>query len=253
VAGGETFEHKELKRLATVWAIEAGFGLCGREIRVPASNFRADVAACRKPVPGSPHPGETVLFECKQARADLLKDSRPENETRKQLAVLRDRQLELEDLLARHMPSLRHGDSLFPEYDSLDLKGFRHETIRKVRREAETLSRRVFGGTKFDRMVRYRCADFCYLVMAEGLATGYAPPQGWGILVVEEDHLRLDRRPVRLDADPAQRLALLASIAQKGSMGMVPPQPLFRQVPHPARPELHRWVRSRSKDGQVPD
>ena len=218
-----------------VWALEAGFGLCGREIRVPASNFRADVAACRKPVPGSALPGETALFECKQARADLLKDSRPEKETRKQLALLRDRQLELEVLLARHMPSLRHGDSLFPEYDSLDLKGFRHDTIGRVRREAESLSRRVYGGTKFDRMVRYRCADFCYLVMTEGLSAGFAPPQGWGILVVEEDRLRLDRRPVRLDADPAQRLALLASIAQKGSMRMVPALPLEGLLPE-ARP-----------------
>ena len=183
---------------------------------MPGSNFRADVAACRKPAPGSALPGETALFECKQARADLLKDSRSEEETRKRLAALWDRQLELEDLLARHMPSLRHGDTLFPEYDTLELEGFRHETIRRVRREAEMLSRGVYGGTKFDRMVRYRCADFCYLVMPADLTSGFAPPPGWGVLVAEEDRLRLDRRPVRLEADPAQRLALLVSIARKG-------------------------------------
>jgi hypothetical protein len=115
------------------------------------------------------------------------------------------------------MPSLRHGETLFPEYDALDLKGFRHETIKRVRREAESLSRGLYGGTKFDRMVRYRCADFCYLVIPPDLTPGFAPPQGWGVLVVEEGALRLDRRPVRLEADPAQRLALLVSVARKGS------------------------------------
>ena len=131
---------------------------------MPVSNFLADVSAFIRPSTGSTYAGETALFECKQASTYLLKDSRREKQTWKRLTALRERQLELEALLARHMPSLLHGESLFPEYDSLDLNGFYQETIRKVRREVETLSRGVYGGTKFDRMVRYRCDDFCYLV-----------------------------------------------------------------------------------------
>ena len=170
-------------------ALDAGFAICAEEVRVPRSNFRADVAACRRPVHGSDQPGETALFECKQARADLLKDSHRELETRKRLAELRERQLELESLLSRHLPNLRHGDSLFPEYDSLDLEGFRHETLQRVRREAETLSRGLYGGTKFDRMIRYRSADFCYLVLSAEIAHPFAPPHGWGLLVAIVDTL----------------------------------------------------------------
>lgn len=209
--------HRELKGLAGVWARDAGFAICAEEVRVPRSNFRADVAACRRPAHGSDQPGETALFECKQARADLLKDSHRELETRKRLTELRKRQMELESLLSRHMPSLRHGDSLFPEYDSLDLKGFRHETMHRVRREADTLSRCLFGGTKFDRMIRYRSADFCYLVLSAKIADQVAPPQGWGLLVSAGDSLVLRQRPMHLEAGATHRLALLVSIAARNA------------------------------------
>lgn len=207
--------HRELKGLAVAWAREAGFTLCAEEVRVPRSSFRADVAACRKPIHGSDQPGETALFECKQARADLLKDAHRETETRNRLARLRERQLKLESLLSRHLPNLLHGDSLFPEYDRLDLEGFRHETIHSVRREAETLSRSLYRGTKFDRMIRYRSADFCYLVVATEIADRIAPPQGWGLLVPAGNSLELRQRPVHLEVGAAHRLALLVSIAAK--------------------------------------
>jgi hypothetical protein len=219
VAGGESSKHRELKDLACGWAVEAGFAICAREVRIPRSNFRADVVACRKPLNGGDQPGETAVFECKQARADLLKDSRSEDRTRKRLAALRARQAELEALLSRHLPSLRHGDSLFPEYDTLELEGFRHETLHRVRREAETLSRGLYGGTKFDRMIRYRSADFCYLVLSEGIADTVAPPQGWGVLVPRGGSLELTRRPTRLEAGAAHRLALLVSMARKSGPG----------------------------------
>lgn len=217
MGGGETVEHRDLKELAIAWARASGFDLCGREIRLPASSFRADVAACRRPVPGTADPGETAVFECKRSRADLFKDSRQEAATRERLIALQSRQRELEALLSRHLPNLRHGDTLFPEYDSLDLEGFRHETIRKVRREVEALSRGLHGGTKFDRIVRYRCADFCYLVLTRGLESDYGPPHGWGVLVTEGNGLRLERRPVRLEAGPVRRLALLVSIARRAA------------------------------------
>ena len=214
--------HRELKGLACGWARDAGFAICAEEVRVPRSNYRADVAACRKPAQGSDQPGETALFECKQARADLLRDSHREEETRRRLTELRERQTELESLLSRHLPSLRHGENLFPEYDSLDLEGFRHETMHRVRREAETLSRSLYGGTKFDRMTRYRSADFCYLVLSPEIAGQIAPPQGWGLLVSEGDSLVLRQRPVHLEAGAAHRLALLVSIAARKARSRKP-------------------------------
>ena len=130
---------------------------------------------------------------------------------------LRERQAELESLLSRHLPNLRHGDSLFPEYDTLDLEGFRHETLHRVRREAETLSRGLYGGTKFDRMIRYRSADFCYLVLSAEIADGFAPPQGWGCSCPRAAPSSSVRRPTHLEAGAAHRLALLASIARKAA------------------------------------
>jgi hypothetical protein len=220
VAGGESERHRDLKQRAAAWAESAGFAVLGEEVRLPGSPFRADLAACRKPRFGSADPGETAVFECKQARPDLRKDANAETATRQRLSALLARQRRLEHLLARHLPNLRHGESLFPEYDSLELDGFRHSPIQKVRREVETLSRRLYGGTKFDRIVRYRSADFCYLVLTEELAAGHASPQGWGLLVAEGEGLRLERRPIHLQAEPALRLALLVSIARKAARGI---------------------------------
>ncbi|MEZ5274898.1 MAG: hypothetical protein R3F07_00795 [Opitutaceae bacterium] len=220
MAGGESERHRDLKQRAAGWAERAGFAILGEEVRLPGSPFRADLAACRRPRSGSADPGESAVFECKQARPDLRKDANAEAATRQRLSNLLSRQRRLESLLARHLPNLRHGETLFPEYDSLDLDGFQHGPIHKVRREAEALSRRLYGGTKFDRIVRYRSADFCYLVLTEELAAGYAPPQGWGLLVVEGDGLRLERRPIHLEAGPVRRLALLVSIARKAARGV---------------------------------
>src|ERR1039458_1111130 len=86
----ETTAHANLKKLAVLWAQQHGYTICGVEIRLPHSNYRADVAAYRStskklPLSGEgnrsvrlvrqPVIGPTVIFECKQARADFLKDS----------------------------------------------------------------------------------------------------------------------------------------------------------------------------------
>jgi hypothetical protein len=68
-------------------------------------------------------------------------------------------------------------------------------------------------------MFRYRCADFLYLVAEENIFAEAEIPAGWGLLVraMGADgaggELRLARPPSRLDAAPAQRAALLESIA----------------------------------------
>ena len=82
---GETVAHLRLKALAIRWALEAGFAITAAEVRVPRSGFRVDVAAYARGA--TQQPARTAVFECKQARADLLKDSRAENATREQLAI----------------------------------------------------------------------------------------------------------------------------------------------------------------------
>jgi hypothetical protein len=41
----ETENHSRLKTLALAWAQANGFSICGLEVRVPKSGYRADVAA----------------------------------------------------------------------------------------------------------------------------------------------------------------------------------------------------------------
>ena len=220
----ETENHQRLKSLALAWAQANGFAICGVEVRVPRSGYRADVAASGRlnrgdeswpsDFPGSPR---TAVFECKQSRADLLKDAHAEAATRARLLELTQRRRTLEELLAVHRPDLRRGEALWPEYDAWDFSSLEHRAYRGVLAEIETVQRRVLRGTKFSKMFRYRCADFLYLVVEDGIFAEAEIPAGWGLLVRVGETLQLARVPVQLDAAPQQRSALLEMIALAGT------------------------------------
>ncbi len=212
MTSGETAAHRELKRLALTWAQARGFALAATEVRVPKCGYRADVAACSR---GAQR--RTAVFECKQARADLLKDAYAEAATRKKLEELVARRSKLEELLAMHHPDLRRGAALWPEFDTWDFSGLEHRAYREVLEELATVQERVVRGTKFSKMFRYRCADFLYLVVEDGIFAEAEIPAGWGLLLRRDDALMLARPPAALDAAEAQRLALLESIASAGT------------------------------------
>lgn len=213
---GETARHARLKALALGWAQAQGFAMAATEVRVPRSGYRADVAAL-----GRGPEARSVVFECKQARTDLLKDAHAEAATRARLAELLARRRTLEELLAVHRPDLRRGEALWPEYDAWDFSALEHRPYREVLEAIATCQRRVQRGTKFAKMFRYRCADFLYLVVEDDIFAEAEIPAGWGLLVRApvaagggtEETLRLARAPARLDAGPAQRAALLEAIA----------------------------------------
>ena len=218
MAAPETTNHLRLKALALAWAQANGFAICGLEVRVPKSGYRADVAASSRGAEA-----RTAVFECKQSRADLLKDAHAEEVTRAQLAELLQRRQSLEAMLAVHRPDLRRGEALWPEFDSWDFSSLEHHAYRGVLAELETIQRRVLRGTKFSKMFRYRCADFLYLVVEENIFAEAEIPAGWGLLVRRrrsddgEDQLVLARPPVRLEATSQQRAALLEMIALAGT------------------------------------
>ncbi len=236
---GETQSHRRLKALALAWAQTHGFAIAGVEVRVPQSGYRADVAAyapCPRAPSHSAAVSRTAVFECKQARADLLKDAHAEAETRARLRKLTERRKNLEAMLAVHRPDLRRGEALWPEFDAWDFSGLEHATYRGVLDEIDTLHRRVRGGTKFSKMFRYRCADFLYLVVEENIFAEAEIPAGWGLLVRRVagtgDDLRLVRPPVALEATAEQRGRMLEAIALagtrvvNGAMGVaLPPAP----------------------------
>jgi hypothetical protein len=226
--GNETETHRNLKRLALVWARQQGYAIGGVEIRLPHSHFRADVTAYRPETKRLPLPdagsssarlvrqpviGTTAVFECKQARADFLKDSHSATATAQRLKALDARRQTLERLLGMHYPSLRKGETLFSEYDAIDPTNHEHKTYRKVVREIAVLQARLYGKTKFDKMTRYRCANLCYLVVENGVLAGHEAPPGWGLLIRRDDSLFLERLPVWQDVAEPTRLALLQKIA----------------------------------------
>lgn len=216
MAFAETELHVRLKTLALTWAQARGFALCGLEVRIPKSGYRADVAAI-----GRGAAGRTAVFECKQARSDLLKDAHAEDASRRRLVELIERRRALETMLAVHRPDLRRGEALWPEYDSWDFSSLEHRAYQGVLDELETVQRRVLRGTKFSKMFRYRCADFLYLVVEDGIFAEAEVPAGWGLLVRSSrtggDELRLVRPPADLAASSTQRLALLEMIALAGT------------------------------------
>lgn len=219
MASAETEQHRRLKSLALAWAQARGFAIAAPEVRVPRSGYRADVAAYSRQWDAQT-PARTAIFECKQARGDLLKDAHAEAATRARLAELIERRQKLEQLLAVHRPDLRRGEALWPEFDTWDFSALEHRGYRGVLDELETVQRRVLRGTKFSRMFRYRCADFLCLVVEEDIFAEAEIPAGWGLLVRSGEALRLVRPPAPLDTMPGQRTALLESIALAGTQAV---------------------------------
>jgi hypothetical protein len=220
MSAGESAAHLLLKNASLHWARENGYRCGALEVRVPNSNYRADAAAYR-PVKGrrdeSPPIGLTAIFECKAHRPDYLKDARPEQETRDRLSTCRRRMEKLQRLLGTHHPHLSRGETLFPEFDRHDFSDLQHDGFQKLAKEIEVLERRLHGKTKFDRLLRYRCANALFAVVAPGIMSEEEVPVGWGLLELDpdDDELRLVRQPKRIDTPDRHRLELLERIAAK--------------------------------------
>ncbi|MFT3783001.1 MAG: hypothetical protein QM790_13415 [Nibricoccus sp.] len=212
---GETAAHQQLKRMAFVWAQQNGFPIAACEVRIPSSGYRADVAGCslsRKDAPRA-----VALFECKQCRADFLRDEADETTTRTQATALNERMNALRALIAVHRPDLRLGVSLFPEYDDYDFRGLKHSGLHAVETELETLQRKLLQCVKFSRLKRYHAADHLYLVTEAGILSENEVPLGWGWLVREGETLVCRTKPLRLSPTPQQIERWLEAIAAAGA------------------------------------
>lgn len=212
---GETEEHKNLKRLAFEWARAAGFSLAGHEVRVPRSGYRADVAGMTR---DAASPGARVaLFECKQCRADFLRDQVDEPAARAEARALAERLAALRGLLAAHRPDLRRGESLFAEFDSYDFGGMRHETLHGLEEELEAVQRKLVTSVKFSRLHKYHAADFLYLVTEPGILERHELPNGWGWLERAGEELVVMAPPLRHEVAAERRLEWLERIALAGA------------------------------------
>ncbi len=213
-AHGETARHSRLKRLAFLWAQAHGYSACAMEVTLPQCRYRADVAAYR---PQPTKIGPTAIFECKQALSDLRRDNCHSNIARQRLEAICQRRQILETRLRVHYPNLRNGDSLFPEFDSHDFTAIGHRGYARVLCKLKAQQNRLYDCTKFDKLIRYRCANLYFLVLPMELFRDSEMPVGWGALVESDGALTLMRRPVWQETTPENRIRFLQRIAAAGT------------------------------------
>lgn len=213
----ETATHLRLKRLALLWAQAHGYSACALEVTLPRSRYRADVAAYRPNAKGT---ASTVIFECKQSRPDLRRDNGCSAETAERLETIYRRRQVLERHFRIHYPALRLADSLFVEFDSHNFGAIEHRGYARVLRETSALQNRLFDCTKFEKLVRYRCANLFFLVLPNDLFRESEIPLDWGALVQSGEGLILVRKPVWHDVATENQTRFLERIARAGTRAL---------------------------------
>ena len=210
----ESSEHKNLKRLACSWLREQGCSATASEVRLPLSSFRVDVAGYQSLRNLSNEPGATFVMECKQSRSDFLRDAGRESSALKTKEGHGKRIRRLRDLLSMHLPQCRLYESLFAEYDTYDFSNWRHASWFRLNAEFMRLSRKVSSGLKFDKIARYGCARYCYLVVSENVVLSESElPLGWGCLEAKNGDLEVVKVALRLETKASARLKMLERIA----------------------------------------
>ena len=73
-------------------------------------------------------------------------------------------------------------------------------------------------GVKFSKIVRYGCANYCYIAASDGVvALDSEIPMGWGLLRRKDGVLEVIKEALRRDSINAVRLKLLERIARSKS------------------------------------
>ena len=221
--GAESAAHKELKRLALIWAQARGYRIAAAEVSLPNYRFRLDAAGYRperirvidsaRRAAWQQAVGVTAVFECKASKPDFRRDSRSFAGTVEQLKTLHERKVRIEEELRLFYPSIRNGDSLFQEFETLNFERPGHERYQRTLDDITRLTSRLYANTKFDKLVKWGAANVFYVVAEPGTVLPHELPACWGLLVREADALQLVEKPVLHDVAEPQRLALLHRIS----------------------------------------
>src|SRR5438045_7310014 len=220
---GETDAHARLKQLALIFAQQNGYSVCALEVSLPRCRYRADVAAYRPTKSSSSSEssslslGTTAVFECKQCLVDLRRDNGCTETTTRRLEKVHQRREVLERNLRVHYPALRVADSLFAEFDSHNFEAINHRGYTQVVRQTQALQNRLFDCTKFETLIRYRCANLFFLVLPGELFREPEIPIGWGALVESNGAIEIVRKPIWHDVSDPTRLAFLERIARSAT------------------------------------
>lgn len=217
----ESPRHQRLKHLSLAFLRAAGCAAAATEVRCPASRFRTDAAGFADPLlrgsagrSGSDlHPAvfsvrvhgraTSVLIECKQSRADFLRDNRRLDELLSERRELERRRVHLEECLIRNSEPhlLGSGTMLFAEMEPWDFAASRSPTYRGVLRDLRRLDKAIHGDTKFWTIARYALADVMLIAAPAGLVRAGELPSGWGLLEFPGAWLEAPAEPEACD-DP---------------------------------------------------
>ncbi len=236
----ETLDHHALKRLAVAWLWRLGCRVVATEVLAPVGRYRVDVAGWfDRPVDGllersaaaatsasaaslwATHDGRarrdaarsegaTIIIECKQSRADFLRDGSDPDALLRERERLRRRKAEIEETkVKRFEPTLRkEGSSLFEGLEEWDFAKSRMASYRAVLRDLQRVDESLYGQTKFARFARYRLADRLVLFAPAGLIRPRELPEGWGLVECHRRPLRRERASMALGVDPLADLPL---------------------------------------------
>ena len=92
-----------------------------------------------------------------------------------------------------------------------------HRGYARLVRELRTLQNRLYDCTKFEKLIRYRCANLFFIVLPEQLFRESEVPVGWGALVESSGALTLVRNAGWHDVTANNRIRLLRRIAVAGT------------------------------------
>jgi len=92
-----------------------------------------------------------------------------------------------------------------------------HRGYARLLRDLRAVQNRLYDCTKFDKLIRYRCANLFFLVLPEELFREPEIPVGWGALVESNGALTLKRKPTWRDTTAEDRIGLLQRIAIAGT------------------------------------
>jgi len=104
--------------------------------------------------------------------------------------------------------------------DSQSFAAIGHRGYARLLRELRALQNRLYGCTKFDKLIRYRCANLFFLVLPEELFRDPEIPVGWGALVESNGALTLARKPIWHETTQQDRIRLLHRIAVAGTRAL---------------------------------
>jgi hypothetical protein len=133
------------------------------------------------------------------------------------LQRLHEKRALYEESMQRHFPTLRQGETLFPEFDVYAFERAGFEPYEHISNEIRLLTRRLHQQTKFDKLLRWKAANVHYLVAEPGVVKSHELPDGWGLLIRRDCDLTLQVKATWQDASEHSRWQLFLRIAMSGT------------------------------------